>query len=68
MTDAHRNESLEAADLATLSWCIGEIREAFAVCERGLRDCLRDGQGESAVAPEERSGLAAARTAAGVAT
>ncbi len=63
MTDAHRNESLDPADLATLSWCLGEIRESLAGCEEGLRACLSDGNGESAAAPEALPGLAAARAA-----
>src|SRR5690606_4264134 len=63
MTEAHRNESPEAADLATLSWCIGEIRESLAACEHGLQACLQDTHGESVAAPEERPGLAAARAA-----
>ncbi|HEY0878325.1 MAG TPA: Hpt domain-containing protein [Zeimonas sp.] len=63
MTDAHRNESLEAADLAALSWCIGEIRESLAACERGLRGCLQPGEGDSDEAPGERAGLVAARSA-----
>ncbi len=35
MTDAHRNESLEPADLSALSWCIGEIRESLAAQVEG---------------------------------
>ncbi|MCD6681098.1 MAG: Hpt domain-containing protein [Burkholderiaceae bacterium] len=59
MTDAQRNESLEAADLSALSWCIGEIRESLAGCERELRAALREGGGEGAGSPR----LAAARSA-----
>ncbi|MCD6672213.1 MAG: Hpt domain-containing protein [Burkholderiaceae bacterium] len=58
MTDAHRNESLEAADLSALSWCIGEIRESLAACERELRACRQEGEG-AAGSPK----LAAARSA-----
>lgn len=63
MTDAHRNESSEAADLATLSWCIGEIREAIAACERGLRGCLHEGRGDPVADSGEGPDLAAARAA-----
>lgn len=63
MTDAQRNESLEAADLAALSWCIGEIRESLAACERGLRGCLQQEADASQGASDGRPGLAAARSA-----
>jgi len=59
MTDAQRNESLEAADLSALSWCIGEIRESLAGCERELRAALQEGSGAVAGSPK----LAAARSA-----
>ncbi|RIK92213.1 MAG: hypothetical protein DCC72_09785, partial [Burkholderiales bacterium] len=59
MTDAQRNESLEAADLSALSWCIGEIRESLAACERELRACRQEGEGAATGSPK----LAAARSA-----
>lgn len=56
MNDAHRNEALESVDLATLSWCIGEIRESLANCERRLRERLQ-------AADDGGDALAAARAA-----
>ncbi len=63
MTDAQRNESLEAADLAALSWCIGEIRESLATCERELRSCVQPAAGASPGGSDGLARLAAARSA-----
>jgi chemosensory pili system protein ChpA (sensor histidine kinase/response regulator) len=48
MNDDHRPPLIEAPDLATLSWCLGEIRESLAASEAKLREQLAhaDAQGD----------------------
>ncbi len=58
MNDANRHPPAEAPDLATLSWCAGEIRESLAASEAKLREQL--GRGDSAH-DDEMSALRAAR-------
>ncbi|MFO1300122.1 MAG: Hpt domain-containing protein [Burkholderiaceae bacterium] len=57
MNDDNRPPLIEAPDLATLSWCLGEIRESLAASEAKLREQLAgaDAQGD------DLSGLRAAR-------
>ncbi|MEB2336199.1 MAG: Hpt domain-containing protein, partial [Burkholderiales bacterium] len=58
MNDANRHPSAEAPDLATLSWCAGEIRDSLAASEAKLREQFGRGDG----APDdELSALRAAR-------
>ncbi len=45
-----------SADLVTLSWCLGEIREAFAQAERHIEAQLESDS-------EDRAALRAARAA-----
>ncbi|MBC6960846.1 MAG: response regulator [Lautropia sp.] len=58
MNDAIRQPPAEAPDLATLSWCAGEIRESLAASEAKLREQL--GRGDDAH-DDELTALRAAR-------
>ncbi len=58
MNDANRPLPAEAPDLATLSWCVAEIRESLAASEAKLREQLGRGEGAE---DEDLSALRAAR-------
>ncbi len=63
MTHDTRHGLTETPDLATLSWCLGEIRESLAASEAKLREQLAhaDAQGDDLSdlrAVEERASTA----------
>ena len=58
MNDVNRYQPLDAPDLATLSWCLGEIRESLSSAETRLREQVSQAESGSAGAGGNAPGAA----------